>query len=56
MSPRRLSSRRHGKKQRAALHGWVYDMQSGLIKPLLELAPGDALDDDIYRYDDPVSD
>ncbi len=39
-----------------ALHGWVYDMQSGLIKPLLELAPGAALDDDIYRYDDPVSD
>ena len=28
-----------------SLHGWVYDLREGLIKPLLELEPGDAADE-----------
>lgn len=33
-----------------ALHGWVYNMKTGLIQPLLTLEPGANLDYDIYRY------
>jgi carbonic anhydrase len=38
--------------QRPALHGWVYDLNDGIINPLLEIAPGDKLSEPIYQYDD----
>lgn len=36
---------------RPHLHGWVYSLQNGLIKPLMEMAPNTALDP-LYEYDD----
>ncbi len=38
--------------QRPALHGWVFDFATGLVKSIAEMAPGHALPDDIYTYDD----
>ena len=32
------------------LHGWVYDLKDGIIKPVCEMQPGDHLDD-LYEYD-----
>ncbi|MEN9571973.1 MAG: hypothetical protein RL172_3204 [Bacteroidota bacterium] len=32
------------------LHGWVYDLKDGIIKPVMEMSPGAKLDD-IYEYD-----
>jgi carbonic anhydrase len=34
-----------------ALHGWVYDMENGRLKELLDLAPGSDQVDPIYRFD-----
>lgn len=39
------------KNKRPYLHGWVYELGDGLIKPILELAPGDALQNKVYQYD-----
>lgn len=33
------------------IHGWVYSLNDGLIKPLFELNAGSAIDD-LYQYDD----
>jgi carbonic anhydrase len=33
------------------LHGWVYDLHDGIIKPLKDIQPDDALEHDIYRFD-----
>ena len=41
------------REQRPTLHAWVYGLQTGFIKPLLELGP-DTQIDPIYRYDDLV--
>jgi carbonic anhydrase len=38
-------------RQAPYLHGWVYGLDNGLIKPLKEMAPGTKLDH-IYEYDD----
>jgi len=38
-------------EQRPDLHGWVYDLHDGLINPIMEMKPGDHIDD-IYEYDD----
>ncbi|MGV3530223.1 MAG: carbonic anhydrase [Flavisolibacter sp.] len=38
-------------EQRPHLHGWVYSLKDGLIKPLLEMAPNTAIDP-LYTYDD----
>ncbi len=38
-------------EQRPDLHGWVYDLHDGLIDPIMEIKPGDHIDD-IYEYDD----
>jgi carbonic anhydrase len=38
-------------EQRPQLHGWVYGLKDGIIKPVFEMNPGSALDD-IYVYDD----
>jgi len=38
-------------KQRPDLHGWVYDLHDGLINPIMEIKPGDHIDD-IYEFDD----
>lgn len=32
------------------LHGWVYDLHDGLIKPVSEIKPGDPIGD-LYEYD-----
>lgn len=37
--------------KRPHLHGWVFDMGNGIIKPMLELAPHETNDDPIYTYD-----
>lgn len=38
-------------EQRPHLHGWVYSLKNGIIKPLLDLSPGDHLDE-FYEFDD----
>lgn len=37
--------------RRPQLHGWVYDMQCGIIKPIQEINPGDTLPDSIFQYE-----
>jgi len=37
-------------EQRPTLHGWVYGLQNGIIKPLTEVAPG-AHFDELYEFD-----
>ena len=37
--------------QRPHIHGWVYDLHDGVIKPVFEIAPGDHIDP-IYEFDD----
>jgi carbonic anhydrase len=37
-------------EQRPDLHGWVYDLKDGVIKPVYEMKAGTRLDD-IYEYD-----
>lgn len=32
------------------LHGWVYDLHDGIIKPVCEIAPGDPVDE-FFEYD-----
>jgi carbonic anhydrase len=36
---------------RPDLHGWVYRLSDGIIKPLLDMSPGSELDP-VYQYDD----
>ncbi len=38
-------------EQRPQLHGWVYGLKDGLIKPVLEMDPNTRIDP-IYEYDD----
>jgi len=38
-------------EQRPDLHGWVYGLQNGLIKPVFEMKAGAHIDD-LYEYDD----
>lgn len=37
--------------QRPHLHGWVYGLKDGLIKPLMDMPPGSPIDP-LYEYDD----
>ena len=37
--------------QRPHLHGWVYGLKDGLIKPLMEMPAGTPIDP-LYEYDD----
>jgi carbonic anhydrase len=37
--------------QRPVLHGWVYGLTDGLIKPLMTLEPGSSIDP-LYTFDD----
>lgn len=37
-------------ERRPYLHAWVYDLKDGIIKPVLEMAPGDHIDE-LYEYD-----
>ena len=37
--------------QRPHLHGWVYGLKDGLIKPLMDMIPGSRIDP-LYEYDD----
>lgn len=37
-------------EQRPHLHGWVYGLNDGIIKPVCEMGPGDTIDP-IYQYD-----
>ncbi|MBL7731903.1 MAG: carbonic anhydrase [Chitinophagaceae bacterium] len=38
-------------EQRPDLHGWVYGLDNGLIKPVYEMKAGSQIDD-LYEYDD----
>jgi carbonic anhydrase len=38
-------------EQRPDLHGWVYGLKDGLIKPVFEMKAGTAIDP-LYQYDD----
>ncbi len=38
------------KHQRPVLHGWVYELDSGMIKPLTQMSPGSKIED-IYMYE-----
>lgn len=38
-------------EQRPNLHGWVYGLNNGLIKPVYEMNAGTVIDD-LYEYDD----
>jgi carbonic anhydrase len=40
------------KRQAPTLHGWVYNLENGLINTLLEIQPGTHLDHPIYEFDD----
>jgi carbonic anhydrase len=37
-------------KKQPYIHGWVYDLNNGLVKQLITLEPGSQLDS-AYRYD-----
>jgi carbonic anhydrase len=37
-------------EQRPHLHGWVYGLNDGIIKPVCEMIPGSHIDP-IYEYD-----
>ncbi|MBS1561534.1 MAG: carbonic anhydrase [Bacteroidetes bacterium] len=37
------------KEQRPTLHGWIYDIHTGLLKELIKIEPGE-YPDDIYQY------
>lgn len=37
--------------QRPHLHGWVYGLRDGLIKPIIHMEPGAEIDS-LYQYDD----
>ncbi len=39
-------------EQRPQLHGWVYSLHNGIIKPVCEIEPGTPIDH-IYEYDNP---
>jgi carbonic anhydrase len=39
------------REQRPHLHGWVYGLTDGILKPLLELPPGSPIEP-IYQYED----
>jgi carbonic anhydrase len=38
-------------EQRPHLHGWVYGLANGLLKPVFDMAPGTSMEH-IYEYDD----
>ncbi len=38
-------------EKRPSLHGWVYGLKDGLIKPVFDMEPGSMIDP-IYQYDD----
>lgn len=38
-------------RQFPILHGWVYDLHDGVIKSLIDIDPGDAMEHPIYEYD-----
>lgn len=40
------------KRQAPHLHGWVYDLHDGIIRPLVEIQAGSHLEHEIYEYDD----
>ena len=37
--------------QRPQLHGWVYGLANGILKPIVTMNPNDPIDD-LYKYDD----
>ena len=39
------------KKKAPYLHGWVFDMKSGLLKSIAEMTPESSLNDPIFEYD-----
>jgi carbonic anhydrase len=39
------------KRKAPMLHGWVYDLQDGIINTLFDLNPEDALENEIYHFD-----
>ena len=45
-----LIQRRWKEHQRPHLHGWVYNMEDGIITPHFEMAPGSKLPVSVYEY------
>lgn len=39
-------------ENRPILHGWVYGLANGIIKPILDIGPDSPLLEKIYKYDD----
>ena len=39
------------KENSPTLHGWVYDLQDGIIRPLIEVKPHEWIIESIYQYD-----
>mmetsp|Transcript_13559 Transcript_13559/g.14144 ORF Transcript_13559/g.14144 Transcript_13559/m.14144 type:complete len:212 (-) Transcript_13559:145-780(-) len=33
------------------LHGWVYDLNNGMVNPLIDVYPHETVDSSIYKYD-----
>jgi len=44
---------RWAKEMGPQIHGWVYDVGTGLLKETISLHPGDPIED-IYRYEFPI--
>jgi carbonic anhydrase len=42
-------------RQAPSLHGWVYGLHDGVIKPILDIEPGDQMEHPIYEYDNLVA-
>jgi carbonic anhydrase len=39
------------KRNLPELHGWVYDLNDGIINPLMDVFPNSVVDSNIYKYD-----
>ena len=46
-----LIQRAWSSEQRPDLHGWVYDLHDGLIKPIVEMKAGTDIDP-LYEFED----
>lgn len=47
-----IVQRAWSKRKGPDIHGWVYRLEDGVIKPLIELEAGQRLDFELFEYDD----